>query len=394
MTNRAASRTASRTASRIRAIRQSAAVLLGSSVLLGSPLQLTQAGRAQPAETTAPSEAAPTVRYARGEAVEFSEIVTEWRGYYEDVPVYLCVCQEATCNQTQQWPYREYQRYQLGLALGPTNGRVAEDSGANCFDIADNSRPNAPREYSVAQTSGTTGESAVPPPPPNAPETPESPTSNGSAVTAPVAPPTPTAPPTASTPDPPLTTTPSAAVSDEVPVATAIDNGAAVRLTWPSDVSNDIAIAGSTWSINVLDALDCASTSSVESKIMTAQRIVGEVAVDSKTGNVAIPVLLDSCVDTDQSAVFVVDPSEGGGYALYRTQLPGSRNFPDEFSSYSFSSLVDVRYWNGALYIQQGTASGAESVAIFRADRTPSGTYAGCGIVSAGEGANRLCPAP
>lgn len=337
--------------------RSAALSLVAGSALFAWPLTSVQSALAQTQSQL--ERAAPTVRYARGENVDLSEIVSEWRGYYKDVPVYLCVCKEDTCNQTQQWPYREYARYQLGLALGPTNGRIAEDSGANCFDIADNSRPNAPRAFSTAQVGE--GETVA-----------ENPTP-------PVAPPA--APPSAS------------AATSAVPTATTLNEGAGIRLTWPSGAINDIAVADSTWNINVLDALDCASTRLVETKTLSAQRVVGEVAVDSETGNIAVPVLLDSCVETDQSAVFVLDPSEGGGYALYRTQLPGSRNLPDEFSSYAFNSILDVRYWDGALYVQQGSASGAESVVIFRADKTPAGSYAGCGVVTVNEGSGKLCPA-
>ena len=337
--------------------------------------------------------AVPTVRYARGEEVDLSEIVAEWRGYYEDVPVYLCVCQEDTCDQTQQWPYREYSRYQLGVALGPTNGRIAEDSGANCFDIADNSRPSEPREFSAAQVGEETPASEETPadsPTDNAPQRPSPSSENDSnAVVAPVAPP---ATPPSAAPSAPVAPATSRVSTASVPTVTTINEGESIRLTWPSGTTNDIAIAGSTWNINVLDAVDCNSLTQVDSKTLSAQRVVGDVAVDSETGNIAIPVLLDSCVETDQSAVFILDPSEGGGYSLYRTQLPGSRSFPDEFSSYAFSSIVDVSYGKGLLYVQQGSASGAESVVIFRADRTPAGTYAGCTLVSNNEGANRLCP--
>ena len=372
----------------IRAFSLLGSTAISSALFLALPLTTvatnTAVAQTQPTEP-ASSSAAPTVRYARGEDVPLSEIVSEWRGYYEDVPVYLCICQDNTCDQTQQWPYREYTRFQLGLALGPTSGRIAEDSGANCFDIADNSRPDNPRDFSAAQTGGLTEtESAAPPTPPEAPATPPSNANTGTeAVTAPVAPPPENAPDSPPVAPPPGT-------NSGIPNAMVVNNGAAVRLTWPSGASNDIDVVG--WNINVLDALDCTSTRIVEQKTMAAQRIVSEVAVDSETGNVAIPVLLESCVDTNQSAVFVVEPSEGGSYTLFRTQLPGSRNFPSEFSSYPFRTITDLRYWNGALYVQQGTASGAESVVIFRADRTPAGSYAGCGVVSAGEGANRLCP--
>ena len=356
-------------------------------------LLFAPAALAQTASQDAPAEpAAPTVRYAKGEDVALSEIIAEWRGYYEDVPVYLCVCQDNTCNQTEQWPYREYSRYQLGLALGPTNGLLVEGSGANCFDIADNSRPSAPRAFSPAQTDrgetvaqnpAPTAAPTAPPIAPPAADAAQTPPENADAVAAPVAPP--------AAPDPAAPAPPPAAGG--VPTATTINDGASIRLAWPSGTTNDIAIAGSTWNINVLDALDCATTSVVASKTLSAQRVVGDVAVDSETGNVAVPVLLDSCIDTDQSAVFILDPSEGGGYSLYRTQLPGPRNFPNEFSSYAFNSILDVSYGKGVLYVQEGTASGAEAVSIFRTGgRTPAGAYVGCSILANNEGANRLCP--
>ncbi len=363
--------------------------LIVGSALLAWPLAATQNAIAQTQPPAQPAPDAPTARYARGENVDLAEIVSEWRGYYADVPVYLCVCQADTCNQTQQWPYREYARYQLGLALGPTNGRMAEGSGANCFDIADNSRPNTPRNFSTAQAGGAASSTPAPPVAPPVAPPPAAPPAPPPVAPPPAAPPTP--PPVSPPPAPP--TPPSAsATAGDVPIATTLNGGNSIRLTWPSGVTNDIPVAGSNWNVSILDAFDCATASLVESKALSAQRVVGEVAVDSETGNIAVPVLLDSCLDTDQSAVFVLDPDETGRYLFYRTQLPGSRILPNEFSSYAFSSVLDVRYWNGSLYVQQGTASGAESVVIFRADTTPAGRYAGCGVVTVGEGSDRLCP--
>ncbi|MGB3298953.1 MAG: hypothetical protein WBA76_11835 [Phormidesmis sp.] len=343
-----------------------------------TPAQSTPAQSA-PAQA-APVQAAPTARYAQGEEVNLAEIVTEWRGYYADVPVYLCTCQETTCDQTEQWPYREYDRYQLGVALGPTNGKVAEASGANCFDIADGSRPSKPRAFSAEQNSANSAQATAPPS--SSPPAPSS---------APLPTPSPTAPPAATSPTAPVN-------GSDIPVAKAINNGAALQLTWPSGTTNVIAVTGSNWNVNVLNAFDCASASLVEQKTMVAQRMIGEPAVNSMTGNVAVPVLLDSCIETDQSAVFVVDPSEGGGYSLYRTQLPGkqanqgARNLPNEFSTYAFSSIAGLRYWDGSLLVRQGSASGAEALMIFRAGRTPAGEYAGCGVTIAGEGDQVLCP--
>ncbi|MGC1306862.1 MAG: hypothetical protein WA885_06505 [Phormidesmis sp.] len=318
---------------------------------------LSQSAQAQTVQPTEPSpnSSPPTVRYARGEDIDLADIIAEWRGYYDDIPVYLCVCQDGTCDQTEQWPYREYDRYQLGLALGPNNGKVAEAAGSNCFDIADGSRPSEPRSFSADQTGRGDRATTSPPTPPN--------------------------PPTAQAP----------VANSGVPTATTVNNGAAIRLDWPSGASNVINVTGSNWNINVLNALDCSSFSLVEQKMFEAQRVVGSPAVDSVTGNVAVPVLLSSCADTDQSAVFVLDPNEGGGYSLYRAQLEGNRTLPNEFASYPFSSITGLHYWDGSLFVRQGTASGAEAVMIFRPGNTPAGEYAGCGVVSVNEGANVLC---
>jgi hypothetical protein len=358
---------------------------------------------------SAPS--APTVRYAQGEAVGLAEIIAEWRGYYADVPVYLCTCQEDTCNQTQQWPYREYDRYQMGVALGPTNGKIAEASGANCFDIADGSQPNNPRSFSSAQIGASPTPAAAPPTPPTNANAPVAPPRNSneapSAPPAPVAPPAPApvAPPAAPVAPPaqaanpaPTPTANQPVPAREIPTVSVINNGEAIRLAWPSGASDVVTVRGSDWNVNVLNALDCQRGERVKEKTLTAQRVVGEPAVNGVTGNVAVPVLLESCMETDQSAVFILDPTEGGGYALYRAQLPGgastevNRDFPNEFSTYGLSSLKGLRYWDGSLLVRHGSASGAEALVIFRTDSTPAGVYAGCGITLVGEGSDRLCP--
>jgi len=338
---------------------------------------------------------APTARYAQGEDVDLADIVAEWRGYYEDVPVYQCVCIDDTCSQTEQWPYRQFDRYQLSVALGPNTAKATESNGFNCFDIADGSRPSDPRAFSAAlrdsaQTDtntaagpapGATDQPRIRPRPrPSTPSISQPPISQSPRVTQP----------------PSVTQTPS---SRDVVTATVINDGTDIQLDWPSGSSNVVSVTGSSWNINVLDALDCESLSVVAQKMMVAQRVQGAPVVDETTGHVAVPVLLDSCVDVDQMAVFVLDPAEGGGYALYRTQLPpvqgalsqGTFSFPNEFSSYAYSTVVSMQYWDGSLLVRQGSASGAEAISIFRMGPTPAGTYAGCGVVNNLEGATALC---
>ncbi|MEL6491796.1 MAG: hypothetical protein AAFQ95_17700, partial [Cyanobacteria bacterium J06621_3] len=338
---------------------------------------------AQTSETR-PEPVAPTARYAQGEDVDLAEIIAEWRGYYVDIPIYLCVCQDSTCDQTSQWPYREYDRYQLSVALGPTNGKQTEANGFNCSDIADRSQPSNPRDFSTAEVGSP--EAAAITPTEDASPLPDT------SLTPPPPAPVVTPPPTPTVADTPAPTT-------SIPNVTVINDGAGIRLDWDSGSSNVINVTDSQWNITILNALDCESLSVVEQKLMTVERVQGVPTVNAQTGHVAVPVLLDSCIETDQMGVFVLDPEEDGSYALYRTQLPevrgplsaADRSFPDELSSYAYSTIVDMRYWDSSLLVHHGSASGAEAILVFRPGRSPAGFYAGCAVVNNQEGASVLC---
>ena len=86
-------------------------------------------------------EQVPTARYGRGESVDLSLIVEEWRARYPATPVFACTCMSSACNRTEQWPFREYVRYQPLVALGDFNAASNEAAGFNCFDIETGDRP-------------------------------------------------------------------------------------------------------------------------------------------------------------------------------------------------------------------------------------------------------------
>ncbi|MBT9317195.1 hypothetical protein [Leptothoe spongobia] len=286
----------------------------------------------------------PTARYAAGEDLDLALIIAEWKERFPDIPVFACACNADACAHTERWPFRNYSRYQLTVALGPFNGTYTESLGFNCFDIQ------------TGQGLDQAPEIPTDPPEPEPPVEPEPPTEP--------------------------TGTPMASVSADK---------ASLILTWPDNQTNTIDITG--WNINVLDALDCETVTQVPQKTLNARRIIGTPMVDPLTDNVAVPVLLEECLETQQTAVFVVDPQGVGGHALYRTQVPGERPLPNEFSSYGLSSISGLQYWDSTLLVRHGSASGAEALLVFRPDITPAGKFASCGFLNTLEGANRLCPA-
>jgi hypothetical protein len=97
---------------------------------------------AQPSGAIDPTQV-PTARYARGEAVDLSLIIDEWRDRYPDIPIFACSCDADTCGGETKWPYRAFARYQPFVALGNFNGASSEDDGFNCFDIDSGNRPDS-----------------------------------------------------------------------------------------------------------------------------------------------------------------------------------------------------------------------------------------------------------
>lgn len=83
----------------------------------------------------------PTARYGRGEPVDLSLIVEEWRGRYPATPVFSCICNAATCGDASEWPFRTFTLYQPFVALGQFNAASNEASGFNCFDMQTGDRP-------------------------------------------------------------------------------------------------------------------------------------------------------------------------------------------------------------------------------------------------------------
>jgi hypothetical protein len=271
----------------------------------------------------AQAQTAPTARYARGENVDLALIIREWKQKHPGIPVFACVCNQAICDATARWPFRNFSQYQFTVALGSFNADYNQSLGFNCFDIQTGQAPNAPDP----------GE-----------------------------------------PDP----------SPQVEV---LDEGRQLRGQWFGS-TQEIDITD--WNVNVLDALDCSGPEIVDQREFNGQRVVGEPAINPETGNIAVGVLLTECVETQQTAIFVIDP-QPGGYALYRVQVPGDRPLPNEFSTFPLSSLAGLQYWDRYLQVRHGDASGSEALLVFEPANTPAGEFGGCIELQQIEGRG-LCP--
>ena len=116
------------------------------------------------------------------------------------------------------------------------------------------------------------------------------------------------------------------------------------------------------------------------------------LSIDPLTGNVAVGVVLQDCLETFTSAVFVIDPQSPGSYAIYRVPVPGAKALPDEVSTFPLNAIQRVQYLDGDLLIKHGsTAVSSEALLVFTPSTTPAGQYAGCVVTRQDEGRS-LCP--
>lgn len=103
----------------------------------------SQSAWAQPARLSPARDPnqVPSARYARGEDVDLSLIVEEWRDRYPATPIFACTCSAQTCGDAELWPFRTFTLYQPFIALGEFNAVNNEENGFNCFDMETGARP-------------------------------------------------------------------------------------------------------------------------------------------------------------------------------------------------------------------------------------------------------------
>ena len=175
-----------------------------------------------------------------------------------------------------------------------------------------------------------------------------------------------------------------------LPTANIVNNGTELKIQ-----SGQITqtIKASSLNVKVIDGVNCETLRTLPVQNVSGKRFVPQaVSFDPKTGNLAVGVLLQECVETQQSAVFVLEPQANWrNYAVYRVQLPGEKTLPDKFSTYSFRSISQVGFRNNDLRIKHGDVSEAEALVVFKPSQTPAGKYASCVVTSVVEGGN-LCP--
>ena len=171
--------------------------------------------------------------------------------------------------------------------------------------------------------------------------------------------------------------------------AKVVNNGRSLQVTHNGQTRT---IDTRNWNVNIIDALDCNQLAQVPSKRLGVLRLTDHVAMDEFTGQVAVGAVLSECVETHQSAVFVVQPAEQGNWSVYRLMVPGPQTLPDGSSSYPLFTLSGLSYMDGHLLVGQHTVADNAAVLVFEASSRTAGRYKDCIELKLGENPQGLCP--
>ncbi len=146
-------------------------------------------------------------------------------------------------------------------------------------------------------------------------------------------------------------------------------------------------IKASSLKIRLMDSIPsfCSSDSQPTENLFPG-RLFFDYAIDLKTGDIAVGVLINECADVQYSAVFILKPQDSWrDYEIYPVQLPKENTFPDKFSSYSFGSIWHIGFVSSNLIVQHGDMSGFTRIDLFAPSETPAREYLGCTVTSWGE---------
>lgn len=81
------------------------------------------------------AQEAPSKQYGQGKDVPLAWILDEWHRKHPQIPLYLCVCTKAECDNSQSWPFRRYGLGGVLPALGDSNKTGAQQLGFSCGEV-------------------------------------------------------------------------------------------------------------------------------------------------------------------------------------------------------------------------------------------------------------------
>ncbi|MGB3640236.1 MAG: hypothetical protein WBA39_22065 [Rivularia sp. (in: cyanobacteria)] len=183
--------------------------------------------------------------------------------------------------------------------------------------------------------------------------------------------------------------TPVKIVNRSVPKVRVVGNGTKLRIYDGKIIKT---IQANSLKIRVLDSLSC------EGKLVQRRTLSGKkfspnaIKLNTKTGNLAVGVLLQNCSNQNISAAFILQPKPNwNNYVIHRVAVPGKRQINNRFSTYPLGKIKSIGFIDGNLLIKHTNFQDSEALLVYTTSNKPAGKYAGCIVTQLGK-SNSICP--
>ncbi len=171
----------------------------------------------------------------------------------------------------------------------------------------------------------------------------------------------------------------------EIPKIEIISDGKQLRGVWRGKT---YLIKADELKVRVLDAYD-SETGSQVAREMKGSLLV-DCTVNPYSGHIVVAVVLDYFAAVTTSGIFIIEP-QAEGYAIYPTQVPGAKPFPDQLSTYGLRDISSLNFMGDNLIVKHGDAAGNISIIMFQPGNTPTMDYVNCMDILIQEGLEGAC---
>lgn len=175
----------------------------------------------------------------------------------------------------------------------------------------------------------------------------------------------------------------------KVPKVRIVENGGKLRIYDGKIIKT---IQANSLKVRVLDSLTC------EGKLVKRRTLSGKklssqaIKLDKKTGNLAVGVLLQNCLEHKISAVFILQPKPNwNNYLVHRLAVPGKRQINNRFSTYPLGTIKKIGFIDDNLLIKHTNFQNSEALLVYTTSNKASGKYAGCVVTQLGK-SDSICP--
>lgn len=168
-----------------------------------------------------------------------------------------------------------------------------------------------------------------------------------------------------------------------------IENGSKLRIYDGNIIKT---IKADSLKVRVLDSITCEGKQ-VKRQTLSGQKFFPKtINLDKKTGNLAVGVLLQNCLQQNISAAFILQPKPNWtNYIVHRVPVPGKKQINNRFSTYPLGKIKIIDFIDGDLLIKYSSLNNSEALLVYTASNKPVGKYAGC-VMTKQNKRDSICP--